>query len=223
MAEYNMTYEEVSEFIEECIQKSENITELDKHRAEILAALTVSEDDVQTSVKETIELWENQIGTPSELLLGTRYIRIKDSMIAFIQIAFTSGLVDAFIANPVDPIKNMALTGAAISGVVFSLISLFTSASHLNDDDFCIYLQAVTHFRAHKEFTLDDLMGWFPQANDNVCNMHNSKWDCEYLDENGLCTIMSENKINDALKSLCEKKLLKKSKINGVYTYTFAL
>lgn len=85
MAEYNMTYEEIKNFIDEQIREVDNEQNLKKYRAEILAAITANdaEGDEHKTINESIELWKNQIGTPSELLLGTRYIVIKDTLLVF--------------------------------------------------------------------------------------------------------------------------------------------
>lgn len=216
MAEYNMTYDELKRFIEDCIDSSESKDYLSEHKAELLAALTTNVNNSSVEIKDVLSLWENQIGRPSELLLGTRYIRIKDSMLAFIGAAFSSGLVDAFLsANPI-----AGITVGVASGVVCSLIELFTSVSNLDDLDFCIYMQAVCHFKTHKPFSKDDLIDWFPHGGDLTCNMHNSKWDCEFI-ENDKCSILADDGIDKALDSLMEKGLLKRERLEKQYFYKF--
>lgn len=218
MAEYSMTYEELKNFIDECIDNSESRVNLSKHKAEILAAITTDVNDENSSdIKEVLSLWENQIGMPSELLLGTRYISIKDCVITFIEVACCSGLVDAIIsAEPVEQI-----TVGVLSGVVWPLIHLFTSVSSLNDLDFCIYMQAVSHFKEHKPFTEKDLLDWFPHGENLTCNIDNPKWDCEFI-ENDECTIIAEGGIEHALDSLMEKGLLKKERHDKQNFYKFS-
>ena len=217
MAEYNMTYEELKNYIDECVEKSESKDDLLRYKAEILAALTTNANNENSSkMKDMLSLWQNQIGTPSELLLGTRYIRIKDSMIAFIEGACSSGLVDVLISsNPVT-----SITVGVISGVMFSLIELFTSVSELNDLDFCIYMQAVCHFKRHKIFTKNDLLNWFPHGDNLTCNMHTSRWDCEFF-ENDKCSIIASDGIEQALESLIEKNLLIKERKEKQNCYKF--
>lgn len=217
MAEYHMTYSELKDFIDICIKGSENQNTLSEYKAEILAALTVNvNNDNSIEAKDILSLWENQIGTPSELLLGTRYICIKDSMITFIKGAFSSGLVDTLISDT----PASAITVGVASGVVFSLIELFTKVNSLNDLDFCIFMQAVHHFKKHKYFTKDDLLDWFPHGGNLICNMHNSKWDCEFL-ENDKCSIIQDNGIEQALGSLIEKNLLTKEHLEKKDFYKF--
>lgn len=204
MAEYNMTYNDLKRFIDRCIEISENKMNLSKYKAEILAALTLNEiSDNSMETSDAISLWENQLGTPSELLLGTRYIRIKDSMIAFVEAACCSGLIDALLS--VDPVTG--LTVSVIAGVMMSLRNLFTTVSDLDDQDFCVYMQAVTHFKTHKFFTKEELLEWFPHDMNLICNMHNSKWDCDFL-ESDRCSIIVKGGIEKALESLDKKSLL---------------
>lgn len=217
MAEYNMTYNELKIFVDKCIDGAEKKANLSEHKVEILAALTVnSSSDNSTEMKDIISLWDNQIGKPSELLLGTRYIRIKDSMIAFIEVACCSGLVDALISN--NPVAG--ITVGVISGILRSLIGFFTSVSNLDDLDFCIYMQAVCHFKAHKPFTKNDLREWFPHGENLICNMHNSKWDCEFI-ENDKCSMLTDTGIEQALDSLTGKGLLIRERSEKQYFFKF--
>ncbi len=72
------------------------------------------------------------IGMPSELLLGIRYILIKDFMIAFIEVAFSSGLMDAVLSG--DFVKG--ITAGVASGALCSLTKLFSSINSLDERDF---------------------------------------------------------------------------------------
>lgn len=224
MAEYNMTYEEVKELVDNCISESEDADILKLHRSEILAAITARDEDDRVnhaSIKESVELWENQIGAPSELLLGTRYIVIKDNVIRFIEAALTTGLIDAIITNPQNPMSG--ITVGVASGIVFALIEIFKSVSELEDYDFCVYMQAVTHFRAHREFTQSDLEHWFPHEGDMTCNMHNSKWDCEYLMDDDTCNMMQRDDLKEAVDSLCRKNLLTAKRKEAEWIYKFKI
>lgn len=224
MAEYNITYEEIQEFVDEYINKSQDSENLKLHRSEILAAITArdeSDREDNTSMKETIELWENQVGSPSELLLGTRYIVIKDSVIKFIKMALTSGLIDAIVKNPQNSMTG--LTVGSVFGIVFSLIDIFKSVSELEDFDFCVYMQAVTHFREHREFTVNDMKQWFPHGSNINCNMHNSKWDCEHLLNDDTCNMLQRDYLKEALDSLCRKNLLTFKRKDAEWTYAFKI
>lgn len=213
-----MTYEELMQFVDECIEKSEHQDNLLKCKSKILASLTVNDNNNNSmEIKDDmLDLWENQIGTPSELLLGTRYIRIKDSMISFVELALCSGLLDALISA--NSISGITLSVGA--GVLCSLLDLFTNVSKLDDLDFCIYMQAVCHFKEHKCFTKKDLLEWFPHGAEHICNMQTSKWDCEFIDHEQ-CRIISDNGIDEALDSLMRKNLLTVDRTDKQYRYKF--
>lgn len=78
MAEYYISYKELEKLIDQYIADSVDSVQLIEHKAEILAALTGDyEQNNWDSAKEMISLWENQIDKPSQLLLGSRYIRVQ--------------------------------------------------------------------------------------------------------------------------------------------------
>lgn len=95
MAEYKMTYEELEQLVDDSIANTRGNREyLVEYKIEILAALTGSFSDEISSNKKELEqlfdLWANWQNEKSQLLLGTRYIRIHDGMVQFI-IAFITG------------------------------------------------------------------------------------------------------------------------------------
>ena len=172
-----------------------------------MAALTGDyEQNNWDSAKEMISLWENQIEKPSQLLLGSRYIRVQQIMLDFLKVSCTSGLIDALILH----ISQGSFAGFTVSvgsGIAVALWELFTAVKKLDDWDFCVYMQATTHFREHSEFTMDELISWLPNEEHPICNMHNDNWECDYLEENDTCSFVRKDKIEQALKSLYDKGL----------------
>ena len=222
MAEYYISYKELEHLLDTYISDVSDGIQLHEHKAEILSALTGDfEQGNGDSVKEMISLWENQIDSPSQLLLGTRYIQVQQIMLDFLKIACTSGFIDALITY----ISQGSFAGFTISvgsGIVVALWELFNSVKKLDDRDFCVYMQAVTHYREYSEFSVDDLKNWFPSGQHPVCNMHNNKWNCDYFEEtSNICKMLSDQKLEDALKSLYDKGLLMKRKDNRKYVFKF--
>lgn len=220
VAEYHMTYKEIASIIDEAIGTVEKQQILRAYQPAIMAAITGDyEQDNLKEVPEVIALWENLIAEPSQLLLGTRYIRIQGTMIEVIKLALTSGFVDAMIKLMSEgPVGYSVSLGATVA---ITLYELFGKASKLEDDDFCIYLQATTHYHQHKAFTEDDLKDWFPHGGNTVCNMHNSTWRCDYLRDDDSCGI-DRQKIQDAVKSLMAKGILEREKgDDNKYTFCF--
>lgn len=72
-------------FADDCIGKADDSDFLKKYRLEILSAITAQDYDLdnncQAAIRDSMELWKNQISSPSRLLLSKRYIAIKDSIV----------------------------------------------------------------------------------------------------------------------------------------------
>lgn len=221
MAEYYISYKELEEVVNQYITNIPNNDRLVEYKAEILSALTGDfEPNDAENVKETVALWKNQIEKTSQLLLGTKYISIQQTLLAFLKLALTSGLIDAVILY-VTQGTLLGFTFAVGSNIAFTLWEWFTSVKNLDDFDFCIYMQAVTHFNEYKYFTIQDMKSWFPTEQNQICNMHNSTWDCDHLNIDNTCDIIKKEKINDALKSLYKKGLLDYITENDHYSFKF--
>lgn len=223
MAEYLMTYEEIASVVEEAIEKAENRENLRACQPIIMAAITG--DYEQKNPEETskmIDLWKNTIAEPSQLLLGTRYIRISEIMIEIIRQALISGLVDNLIISHTGG-EPLGFSAALAAEMVFALYDLFTRASKLERDEHCIYLQAMAHYHQHKAFTEDDLVDWFPHGENAACNIHNPalSLQCDHRQNGDFCG-MDRQKINDALRHLVSKGILKpKEDDDNKYTICF--
>lgn len=226
MAEYSMTYADVKSFVDECISKSENQDLLNQYKAEILAVLTMRNEDKaendDTDLKDSQELWENQINYPSEILLGTRYISIKSSITEFVEAFFVSGMMEMMIKNCLTSTNLMqGIPVGSVAGVGMSLKKILTSTSKLDDYDFCVYMQAVVHSRKYKEFTLEDLLEWFPEKANLKCNIRDSRWECTHYENGNECTILQKDSLSTALESLEKKNILTSRLENGIKRYRF--
>lgn len=221
MAEYYISYNDLRNITDEYIAQSESRDLLERYKAEILAALTGDfEQNNLDSAQEMITLWENQTQMPSQLLLGTRYIRVQQSMIDLLKTALTSGVIEAIILYETQG-NSKGFTVSLGLSIAIKIWDLFNDAKTLDDWDFCIYMQAVTHFKKHKGFTMKEIREWMPTVSAPNCNMHNSTWNCDYLNDDDTCSIREEQKLDYAIKSLCDKELLAKSKDGNEYVFKF--
>lgn len=221
MAEYYMTYNEISKELDKYIENAEKSVHIKQYKAEVLAAMTGNyiKNDLE-SVHQLVELWQNQITQPSKLVIGHRYIRVQSMMLHFLAVICTSGLLDAIIESVVT--RNITgfniSVGSSVSMVIWEL---FNSVKKLNNWDFCIYMQAVNHYHKYEAFTKSDVISWLPEA-DGICNIfHDDKWNCEYLENDNKCKMVSGAYVQDALDSLYSKNLLKKEMNNSIWTYQF--
>lgn len=211
MAEYKMSHEELQCFVDEAIKNSAGDKKnMMLHKAEILTALTgVFDDEVvanQREQKQLLELWSNQQDDKSQLMLGKRYIRIYDGMLAFVEAFLTGGLCDAVLSTALlGNTVSGAFTVGAISSVVYAIVKVLKEAVSLEDYDLCLYMQMAAHYNEKEDFVKEEMMQWFPC--DDICNQLTRKWTCSHIQSGDKCGVQ-ENDIDDMIESLYDKKIL---------------
>ena len=226
MAEYYMSYQDILDEVEKFIKEApeENQENLNKYKAQIMAAITADYEDQEIQMEDVTQLWQNQLTKKSEMRIGHKYICVQKIMLDFLQIFINSGLADALIISLTTrhPLVMPSPSLSASTGVAIALWDLFQSVKNLDDWDFCIYFQALTHFREHKDFTLEELKEWIPSAEKKQCNMHTHEWTCTHYSKNDdSCDLHENMSLNCALKSLLDKKILvmKNNETGPVYCF----
>lgn len=212
MAEYYLTYKEFSEYIDECISSGAgDVNLLEDHKSEIMAAFLCEYEsnsiERDEAIQDMVDLWQNQISQPSELLLGKRYIAIQSGIMGFLKTFITSGIIEGIIESiqARTPMKIGITTSVTIAIAIYEV---FSKVQKLDDWDFCVFLQARTHFCENEEFSKSELLAWFSNDTNLTCNMHNSIWKCcYYIDETENCNIKVY--IEQAIASLVQKDILK--------------
>ena len=227
MADYRMTNEECYEFLtkifEETTALSPEEKELEKQivfSALFCAFESKDENNNPTYNKEKkhIEKWDNTVDVPSEFLVGKKYILIQDSVLALVKGSIEAGLIDVLVKT-----AGVTTTPVLIITCAIALYEIFSNASSLDDGDFCVYYQAMTH-HSKGDFSIDDLKSWLPSGTNISCNMHNSSWVCDYYKSaDDSCSFCDDLKIKTALDSLEDKKLITKHKHGDIYRYSFKL
>lgn len=240
-AEYYMSYEQLNEMFTQLRSSIEEEYKgekefLDKNLSIILAALTSREDTRQKrAYKENYELWENIISNPSQGALDHIKVTLQGKVLGTVYLMCSVGFfyeMGQVFSAPITPETAIPLAVSA-AGTVGALVAFLQVVNTLEDDDFCIYMQALTHFRKHKKFSVDEMLEWFPHGDNRVCNMHNSDWQCDYWDrETDLCNMCwdeensreTQAKVQNAIDNLTNnKKLLIREKIDGKYFYRFCI
>lgn len=219
-----MTNVEFYEFLNSAFKEvSLNHKENDEMKKQIVFSALFNDysndENGNEDYNQDIEMWNNTVETPSEFLVGKKYIVIKDSVLALIKASIGAGIIDVIIKS----IGNTTIP-VLIGTCAFELYELYSSASELDDGDFCVYYQAMTHYAVRKKegFTIDELKSWLPKKFNDSCNMHNSTWVCDYYDiDTDSCSFCDDNKIKTALRSLESKNLINKKKRNNIYHYRF--
>lgn len=175
----------------------------------LLTALTMPENDFisdEDIALESIQLWSQRIEKKSELLLGTKYISIKDTVINLLLAIISSGALEVIVQLALGNVTSAISVPSTLVGLVTAFRNIFKSASSLSDDDFCVYFQALIHNKKHKKFKFNELCEWFKACQNESCKIQQEKWDCAFC-KDGLCKITTDN-IKDAVKSLLNKKIL---------------
>lgn len=210
MAEYYISYADLEDYLTNLINVKDvkNKRFLIGNRAAILAALTGDfEENSSSGVKNSVALWQNLISEPSQLIVCRKYIQIQSVLCDFLEIAINSGAIECMISFFDNP-ANTAFPLTGMLSIAWGLWKIFSSIKELDDRDFCVYMQATTHFREYKEFTIDELKSWFPNEATQICNMHNSTWDCKFLNCDDTCTMLCGQNLHKAIRSLLNKGLL---------------
>ncbi|MDO5148813.1 MAG: hypothetical protein Q4D76_05405 [Oscillospiraceae bacterium] len=226
MANYHITNSEFYDILKN-INDVNNNDDLNIEKQIVFSALfnEYSNNTDNYDVDDNIELWNNKMEAPSELLVGKKYILIKDSVLELVKTCISSGFVKRLIEDKGINNSITGITADVVRYVVVPLCDIFRKASKLEDNDFCIYYQAMTHNMHHSKdgFTIDDIKKWLPNSSNCTCNMHNSKWNCDYYEIQGdKCNFLDDEKINASISSLEKKSLLiKEKKQDGKYHYRF--
>ena len=220
MLEYYLSYEDLYEILNGNIDERD--VNIKNHKAEILTALTINIDEKNNrNMAETIALWDSQLQGSTELLLKTRYIRMSEIALDFLKVMLMSGFADFIVASIVGGGIELGMLSISLStNVVCGIHELMKKVCQLDNWDFCVYRQAVSHFRTHQQFSKSELEGWF-EDNKGKCNMHNSTWNCEHLNDNDSCVMLMDKRLENALESLEKKGALKKVKKDGETIFTF--
>lgn len=210
MGEYYMNYMELSDVIDTYIEESKTKDALKPYRAAIMSALTVDSDPQNRDTeRESIALWGNQDPNHSEALWGRKYIPVNSIMLSFIKIALKAGLIDAIISKITGNSYQPTMSVSSCIAIASEIRNIISSIKTLDNGDFCVFMQAVTHFGEKNAFSESDLRSWMPTDIRPVCNMHNDTWECSYLGEDDdRCSIREGNKLRDAINSLLKKGIL---------------
>lgn len=222
MADYQVTNEEFYELLDGIFNEVETSSDEEKKikKQIVFSAFFNDYCSDDTNNKESVEIWDNNVDAPSEFLVGKKCIIIKDSILALVKASINAGFVDVLFKG---------VTGTTLPILIgtcaFELYELFRNASELDDRDFCVYFQAMTHHKEHGKqgFSLSELKSWLPKDSNITCNMHNSTWVCDYYNaDDDSCDFCDDGKIKAAMTSLENKKLIiKKKKDDGTYRYHF--
>lgn len=167
------------------------------------------EVDVSELVQLIIDDSKKESESPNRYhgILGTKFVSISDVGIDFLAFIMCNGPVDYVVYCVSNQNLVLPSVGLAVQIAYFIYLEL-KKVVQLRGDEYCIYKQAVTHFKRHEAFSLEEMIEWLPQLN-KACNMHNDKLYCRYRD-NDLCTVKwQKERVLDIMQAMVDKEILK--------------
>lgn len=218
MAEFYISYEDIVSLVNKWTDATPQFKLTQLYKSEILAAITCNLDVNEATVSNVVSWWKNTVSEPSQFVLRTKYISLKDIMLIFLEQAIASGAIETIISIAIAE-HQLVVPISTSSNIAIMIFKWLKSCNSLENDDFCVYLQARMHscvnFCTNNEFTVKDLIDWFPQ-NGDTCNAHDSRWDCEYMKDDK-CS--AHDHINCMLKSLKDKNILTYNEKTKKYSF----
>lgn len=163
----------------------------------------------------------DDMDTPSRYhgVIGTKFISISDIGMDFLAFIMCNGPAD-YVAYCVSNQSFVAPSAGLAMGLAYFIYSELKKAVQLRGDEYCIYKQAVIHFRRHGDFSLLDMIEWLPEQN-RICNMHNNKLYCRYRD-NDFCRLRNQKeKILDIMQIMVDKGILKPGKNENTFILNY--
>lgn len=177
--------------------------------------------DIDRLKKLILEGEEHEPESPNRYygLVGTKFVELSDIAVDFIQFIVCDGALTYML----DCLNNNSIVAPGVPMSVAAAIFIYRllkKAIQLNGYEYCLYKQAVTHFRRFEDFSLDDMVGWLPEYNSR-CNMHCNELYCRYR-KNDKCIIKEDKEtILDKLDNMCERHLLKPGKEKGCFRLNY--
>lgn len=163
----------------------------------------------------------DDMGTPSRYhgVIGTKFISISDIGMDFLAFIMCNGPAD-YIAYCASNQNLVAPSAGLVMGLAYFIYLELKKVVQLRGDEYCIYKQAVTHFRRHEDFSLLDVAEWLPEQN-RICNMHNNKLYCRYRN-NDFCKLRNQKeKILDIMQIMVDKGILKSGKNENTFRLNY--
>lgn len=157
---------------------------------------------------------DNEISGPNRYygVMGTKFVSISDIGIDFLAFIMCNGAyeyVKECISN-----GNIMSPGVVLpSSIAYFIYTELKKVVKLKGYEYCIYMQAVTHYRRfNKSFSVDEMLSWLPKDG-SVCNMHHNKLTCKYRKDD-CCTIKTEIDVYELMKDMEVKGFVKEKEKN---------
>lgn len=218
MGYYQYTKTEFENLIKECIKtgtvqiSEENISKITN---ELFTKIVSEEFNDDLPINETQE-------TNAQLYMLGKHIKIHDLIVdSFYKIFKNPELLLNVINNSFNSNFNnlnqlkLPIEISILVSSLFKIISFIKEyIINLDNDEFCVYFQAFTHYGEKHSFSIEDVKNWTSYL--SQCNMKNKRWCCPYLIDSKKC---NKDKIDfeKIIDKLQNKKIFIKNKETGEY------
>lgn len=215
MAVFEVTRDYLGKFVDTQIEKNQELKDFREDLVDMLSCNTPDITNIMSEDMDNESSWPFEKKEPTQLYIrDSRYhIRIKDLVIDFFENVFTGALLDAMLFwFGLSGMAGVSSIGITRDFILFVKRIVKEYVVKLDDTEFCIYLQVITHLKEHQEFSVDELKSWLPMGTENSCNMHTDKWNCTYMRE-GKC-YFNQDKIEEILQKMVSKHIIDYSENN---------
>ncbi len=217
MAVFEVTREYLGKFVDAQIEKNQRLKDFREDLVDMLASNTPDPGDFRLEDMENESSWPYEKKEPTQLYIrDSRYhIRIKDLVVDFFENVFTGALLDAMLFwFGLSSVAECSSIGITKDFILFVKRVVKEYVIKLDNTEFCIYLQAITHLKEHQEFSVDEIKGWLPAGVGSLCNMSTDKWNCSDR-ISGKC-YFAIDKLDKILQKMVSKNIIEYSE-NDTY------
>ncbi len=215
MAVFEVTQDYLEKFVDTQIEKNQKLKDFREDLIDMLVCNTPDISDVTPEDKECESSWPYEKKEPTQLYIrDSRYhIRIKDLVIDFFENVFTGALLDAMLFwFGISDMGAVSSIGITREFILFVKRVVKEYVVKLDNTNFCIYLQIITHLKEHQEFSVDELKEWLPKPIEESCNMHTDKWNCADMIEGKCC--FNQDTLKELLQKMESKNIIEYSENN---------
>lgn len=215
MAVFEVTRQYLGEFVDAQIEKNQKLKDFREDLIDMLASNTPDPNDFMLEDTGNESSWPYEKKEPTQLYIrDSRYhIRIKDLVVDFFENVFTGALLDAMLFwFGLSSVAEVSSIGITKDFILFVKRVVKEYVIKLDNTEFCIYLQAITHLKEHQEFSIDEIKGWLPVGVGSLCNMYTDKWNCPDLNH-GMC-YFTVDKLEGILQKMVSKNIIEYSENN---------
>lgn len=209
MAVFEVTREYLEEFVDAQIEKNQEFRDFREDLIDMLTSNTVDSSDFALEDIRDENSWPYEKKEPTQLYIrDSRYhIRIKDVVVDFLENVLSGALLDAMLHYfGLSSGAEASLKDITVDFILFVKRVIKEYVVKLDNTEFCIYLQIITHLKEHQEFSAEEIKGWLPAGVGRRCNMPTDKWACPDLND-GACGFDAD-KLNKILEKMEKKNII---------------